>query len=96
MIDCYHKGKELTSTSPSLRHIGHYKCLIISDGNELNTTMKDLTLSILQVHKTILNAFVASEIPLNRWIIAEIMMIQKESNKPKINKLRVLNNLETD
>ena len=96
MINCYRKWKEQTSTSPSLRHFGHYKCLISSDGNEHNTTMKDLTLSILQVHNTILNASVISGIPLNRWIIAEVMMIQKEPNNPKINKLRVLNKLEAD
>ena len=47
-------------------------------------------------HNIILNASVTSEIPLNRWIIAEIMMIQKEQNNPKINKLRVLNKLEAD
>ena len=87
MINCYRKLKEQTSTSPSLRHIGYYKCLITSDGTELNPTMIDLTLSILQVHNTILNTSVTSGIPLNRWIIADVMMIQKELNNPKINKL---------
>ena len=58
--------------------------------------MKDITLSILQVHNTILNTSVISGIPLNRWIIAEVMMIQKEPNNPKINNLRVLNKLEAD
>ena len=56
--------------------------------------MEDLTLSILQVHNTTLNASVTSGIPLNRWIIAEVMMIQEEPNNPKINKLRVLHKLE--
>ena len=96
MITCYRKLKEQTSTSPSLRHIGYYKCLITSDGTELNPTMIDLTLSILQVHNTILNTSVTSEIPLNCWIIADVMMIQKEPNNPKINELRVLNKLEAD
>ena len=58
--------------------------------------MKDLTLSILQVHNTILNTSVTSGIPLNRWIIVEVIMIQKEPNNPKIIKLRVLNKLEAD
>ena len=93
MIQCYRKWKEQTSSSPSLRHLGHYKCLITSDGNEQNPTMKALTLSILQVHNTILNSSVTSDIPPNRWIIAEMMMIQKEPNNPKKN-LRVLNKLE--
>ena len=85
MINCYRKWKEQTSTSTSLRHLGHYKCQISSDGNEHNTTMEDLTVSILQVHNTILNASVISDIPLNRWIIVEVIMIQKEPNNPKIN-----------
>ena len=96
MINCYRKWKEQTSTSPSLCHLGHYACLITSDGTKLNPTMNDLTLSLLQVHNTILNASVTSGIPLNLWIIAEIMMIQKEPNNPKINKIRVLNKLEAD
>ena len=96
MINCYRKWKEQTSTSPSLCHLGHYECLITSDGTELNPTMNDLTLSLLQVHNTILNASVTSGIPLNLWIIAEIMMIRKEPNNPKINKIRVLNKLEAD
>ena len=58
MIQCYRKWKEQISTSPSLRHLGYYKCLITSDGNEQNPTMKALTLSILQVHNTILNSSV--------------------------------------
>ena len=58
--------------------------------------MKDLTLSILQVHNTILNSSVTPGIPLNRWIMAEVMMIQKEPNNPKSNKLRVLNKVESD
>ena len=96
IIQCYRKWKEQTSISPSLRHLGHYKCLITSDGSEQNPTMKALTLSILQVHNTILNASVTTGIPLNRWIITEVVMIQKEPNNPKINKLRVLNKLEAD
>ena len=50
--------------------------------------MKDLTLSILQVHNSILNAS-------NHWIIAEVIMIWIESNNPKSNKLRVINKIET-
>ena len=96
MIDCYRKWKEQTIASPYLRHLGYYKYLITSDGNELKTTMKDLTLFIFQVHNTILNAFVTSRAPLNHWIIVKVMMIKKEPNNPKINKLIVINKLEAD
>ena len=58
--------------------------------------MKYLTPSILQVHNTIIHASINSGIPLNRLIISEIIMIQKQSNSPQINKLRVLNKLEAD
>ena len=49
-----------TSTFPYKRHLGHDKCMLISDGNELNTTMKDITLAIFQVHNSILNSVIIS------------------------------------
>ena len=58
--------------------------------------MKDLTLSILQVHNTILNNSITSGTSLNFWMIAEVMMIQLEPNNPKINKLRFLHKFEAD
>ena len=56
--------------------------------------MKDLILTILQVHNTIMNAAIVSSSPLNYWIISELIMIQNEPNKSNINKLRVINKLE--
>ena len=85
-----------TNTSPSLHHLGHYKCLITSDGNKLYTKLKDLTLSILQLHNIILNNSITSGTPLNCWMIIEVMMIQLEPNNPKINKLRFLHKFEAD
>ena len=73
-----------------------YKCLIASDGTELNPTMIYLTLSIVQVDNKILNASVTSGILLNLWIITDVVMIQKEPNNPKINKVRVFNKFEAD
>ena len=56
--------------------------------------MKQLTPSTLHVHNTIINTSITSDTPLNRWTIADVIMIQKESNNSKINKLRVINKLE--
>ena len=32
----FSKWKESTSTSPSYRHLGHYKALLVSDGRDNN------------------------------------------------------------
>ena len=58
--------------------------------------MTDLTLTLFQVQNTIINAAIISNIPLNRWKFSLVIMIQKEPNDPMINKLRVINKLESD
>ena len=62
MSSCYNKQTEQTSTSHYKRHLGHCKCLLTSDGDELNQEMQDATHTILQVHSTILNAAIVSKI----------------------------------
>ena len=43
-----------------------------------------------------MNTAIISGIPLYRWIISEVILIKKEPKNPQINKLRVVNKIETD
>ena len=51
---------------------------------------------MISTHNTIINLATSTRIPLKRWTLSEVIMIQKELNNPKINRLRVLNKYETD
>ena len=96
MSDGFKCWRESTSTSPSKRHLGHYKCLLTSDGNEHDKTITHFNASMLQLHNTLINASISIGVPLTRWTTSEVIMIEKEKNNPRINRLRVINKYEAD
>ena len=51
---------------------------------------------MLAIHNTIINSATSTSIPLKRWTLSEVIMIQKQLNNPRINRLRVLNKYEAD
>ena len=96
MTSGFKKWREDTSTSPSMRHLGHYKCLLKPDGQKLKEKLKDFNTTMLAIHNIIINSATSTGIPLKRWTLSEVIMIQKELNNPRINRLRVLNKYEAD
>jgi hypothetical protein len=88
--------KEITSTSPSNRHLGHYKSLLRPDGREGNETTKELAGSILQVHHRMTALCAKLGISLQRWQEIVTTMLEKETGHPKLHRLRVIHLLEAD
>ena len=79
----FSKWKETTSTSPSGRHLGHYKALI-QDKNLLNCFTKFL--NILLEHR----------LTLKQWCNAVNIMIEKDIGKPKLTRLCIIHLFEAD
>ena len=77
------KWKESTSTSPSGRHLGHYKA-IIQDKTLLTTLTK-----FLQI-------IVERGVTLTRWCNAVNVMIEKDKGHPNITRLRIIHLFEAD
>ena len=75
--------KESTSTSPSGRHLGHYRALI-----------QDAEL--LLCFKRFLNIVLNHGILLPRWSKATNVMIEKDKGDPKIHRLRIVHLFEAD
>ena len=96
MSDGFKCCRESTSTSLSKRHLGHYKNLLTSDGNDKNKSITHFNASMLQLHNTTINASISIGVPLIRWTTSEVIMIEKEKNNPRINMLRVINKHEVD
>ena len=90
------KWKERTTTSPSGRHLGHYKALTVSDGEDLNEGLKAFSLKMLSAYNVIINAALKLGTPLHRWEQSIVLMIEKEKNNHRINRLRVINIYEAD
>ena len=88
--------KEITSTFPSNRHLGHYISFLVSDGKENDDEHSSINHQMLQTFNTILNATIESGIPLTRWLSSIVAMIEKIPNTSRINKLRIINIYEAD
>ena len=77
------KWKESTATSPSGRHLGHYKALI-----------KDPTL--LKCFTQFMHIAIKSGTTLNRWSHATNVMLEKDVGNPCIHRLRIIHLFEAD
>ena len=92
------KWSEKTTTSPSGRHLGHYKALLKDDSLNINynETYKDPAHNIMKVYYEISMAALLTGTSLNRWQDVITTMIPKISGCNKINKLRAIHIFEAD
>ncbi|KAI2494702.1 hypothetical protein MHU86_19837 [Fragilaria crotonensis] len=85
--DDLHKGfkqwPESTSTSPSGRHLGHYKAIIQHP-------------VLLKCMVQFMNIAIARGIAIPRWSKATNVLIEKDQGQPRINRLRIIHLFEAD
>ena len=74
---------ESTATSPSGRHLGHYKALIQDP-------------CLLQSLTSFMNIAIGRGIALPRWSQAVNVLIEKDTGFPKVNRLRIIHLFEAD
>jgi len=77
------KWRESTSTSPSGRHLGHYRAAIQND-------------RLLHCITTFMSIIVARGISIRRWQQAINIMLEKDPGRPAINRLRIIHLFEAD
>lgn len=90
---------EQTSTSPSGRHLGHYKALLMADGqdhtyNKQNNVNPRWALQRVYFHIAL--AATRQGNTLKRWCQSSTMMLEKTPGQPRIHKLRVIHIFEAD
>jgi hypothetical protein len=92
--------RESTSTSPSGRHLGHYKavCRPIAYACDPYTqdSMEDSRQALLQAHLDVINYGLLHGYSLQRWQQVVNVMILKEPANHRIHRLRVLHLFEAD
>ena len=92
------KWNENTSTSPSGRHLGHYKCLLDTDhcDTKYNEVNKDPRENILKVYYHIILSALNTGTSIKRWQNCTTTMIEKIPGCSRVNKLRVIHLYEAD
>ncbi|KAI2497437.1 hypothetical protein MHU86_17041 [Fragilaria crotonensis] len=83
IVKGFKSWKETTTTSPSGRHLGHYKALIQDP-------------ILLDCLRKFLNIAISRGIAIPRWCKAVNVMIEKDKGSPKINRLRIIHLFEAD
>ena len=75
--------KETTSTSPSGRHLGHYRTAILDP-------------RVARLHTDMLNIPIASGFAPDRWLLSVTPLIEKDEGLPYLTRLRVIHLFEAD
>ena len=88
--------KEITSTSPCNRHLGHYKALLSPNGREQNKTTKYLAEDMMDIRYKMTALCAKLGVSLHRWQDVVIAMLKKDTGSPKLHRLRVIHLLEAD
>jgi Reverse transcriptase (RNA-dependent DNA polymerase) len=92
----FEKWNERTTTSPSGRHLGHYKLLIRLQVYDESNNNINLSQQILNVYYTIATTTAKLGRSLERWCNVTTMMIEKVKGCSRIDKLRVIHLYEAD
>jgi len=92
--------RESTSTSPSGRHLGHYKALVTTIDRSLKEKEREKYRSIqdelIECYVGLINYSIKHKYSLVRWKNIVNMMIYKEEGNVKIHRLRVIHLYEAD
>ena len=92
--------RESTSTSPSGRHLGHYKALVSTIDRSLReeerTKYQGYQTDLIECYISLINYAIKHKYSLKRWKTIVNMMIYKEQGNVKIHRLRVIHLYEAD
>jgi len=96
----FRRWRESTSTSPSGRHLGHYKALLSGTTNDQRSEDGQSPASaqtrLMTIHSNFLTASLRHHHVCNRWRTVASAMLEKIPGQPKINKLRIIHIIEAD
>ena len=89
------KWKEIATTLTSGRHIGFYKALIVSD-DEKNEEMVSFSSEMLKTYNVITKLDLVLGKALQRREQSIVLMIEKEQNNHRINRLQMIKSYEAN
>jgi hypothetical protein len=91
----FKKWKEATSTSPSGKHIGHYKAFL-SPAMLDDQLLVDKAERIIDAHVHLLNTATTYGCPFEQWKYIVSVMIEKKAGNYQLNKLRNIHLFKAD
>ena len=98
MMDKYKFWPETTSTSPSGRHLGHYRSLLpnLPVHSPATEAIDSKRQQLVDMHHAVTDYALRNGYSYQRWKKVVNVMIEKEPGNPKIHRLRVIHIYEAD
>lgn len=99
MQECFRRWPEKTSTSPSGKHLGHYRALAQPRSSHVDIAEYPECISrdtLQQVNLDILNLCVDTITPLARWKTVHNLFLRKDVNNNRVHRHRVIHLTEAD
>jgi ribonuclease HI len=90
LIQGFGHWPESTSTSPSGRHLGHYRSMLYLKDEE------EGTYPLFEILHNMINIPLLTGRPPKRWLTASSVCIEKEEGNPQTDKIRIIHLYEAD
>lgn len=91
---CLPKLEIKNSPSPSFYHLGRCKSLLISDRNQHCNDIESLTKEMSHIYNIMIKSILTPYTLLDTLVVLGLIMIEKNLNYVRINRLRVINKME--
>jgi hypothetical protein len=98
IMDKYKFWPESTTTSPSGRHLGHYRALLpgLRTATKQGQKLDSMRIDLVRLHHQMLNYALRNGHSFQRWKKVVNVMLEKDPGNPKIHRLRVIHLYEAD
>jgi hypothetical protein len=98
MMDKYKFWPKSTTTSPSGRHLGHYRVPLPGPDrdNEASRILESKRSTLVSIHHSVMDYALTTGYSFNRWKKVVNIMLEKDPGNPQIHRLRVIHLYEAD
>ena len=91
----FQRWRETTSTSPSGRHLGHYKSILKRDGTGKEEHEESVD-EIFGTQTALMSIAFKHGLSYNRWQNVNTILIEKDPGQPYLHRMRTINIYESD
>lgn len=98
----FKKWRETTCTSPSGRHLGHYRSLVPASDDRIKVLEDDDTTDeanrkdLLSIVGDVIRLSIIHTVPLSRWCTIHNLFLRKKANDSRVHRHRVIHIQEAD
>ena len=76
--------------------LSHHHALLVPDGEQYDKDKMNFSEKMGWIHNYITNIALLNQKPLTKWLLSLVIILPKDSGRPKIYRIRLINIYESD